>query len=60
MKKEKIVEMHQHITEKGIVFGKPHPADAVHKKESTQKAHETDRAWYLGNERWLEKMVSKG
>lgn len=40
MKKEKIVEIHQHIDEKGNVFGKPHPSDVVHKKETTQKAHE--------------------
>jgi hypothetical protein len=31
--------MHQHIDNLGKPFGQPHPANAIHKKESTQKYH---------------------
>ena len=33
-------QMHQHIDESGIPFGKAHPVDANHKNEKTQKVHE--------------------
>lgn len=34
------MKMHQHIDEKGNVFGHPHPVGAKHKKASTQEAHD--------------------
>jgi hypothetical protein len=39
MKKKEAVVFHQHRTAK-IVFGKAHPVNGKHGKESTQKAHE--------------------
>lgn len=40
MKKKKEIVLHQHVNEKKIPFGKPHPIDAIHKKKSTQEAHD--------------------
>jgi hypothetical protein len=39
-KKIKPVGMHQHIDEKGNVFGKLHPVDTVHKNPKTQRFHD--------------------
>lgn len=39
-KKQKPVVMHQHKDQQGRIFGAPHPIDAVHKKEKTQKFHD--------------------
>jgi len=36
---EKEIEMHQHIDENKVPFGKIHHIDLEHKKESTKKAH---------------------
>ena len=42
------MKMHQHKDKRGITFGKPHPVNAKHDKESTQKAH--DRTVKAANE----------
>ncbi len=34
------MKMHQHKDKRGITFGRPHPINAKHDKESTQKAHD--------------------
>lgn len=34
------MKMHQHKDKTGNVFGKPHPVNAKHDKESTQRAHD--------------------
>ncbi|MHA1942747.1 MAG: hypothetical protein ACW97P_13680 [Candidatus Hodarchaeales archaeon] len=39
-KKKKAVTLHQHRTAK-TVFGKAHPVNRKHSKETTQKAHDT-------------------
>ena len=51
-KKKKIVEvkMHQHTDAQGRIFGAPHPLDAKHEKEKTQRFHDRTvdgyRAWH--------------
>ncbi len=34
------MKMHQHKDARGVPFGKPHPLNAKHPKESTQRAHD--------------------
>ena len=38
-KKKETVVMHQHIDEKGRVFGSKHPVNSEHTNEKTQKYH---------------------
>ena len=39
-KEPEVVEMHQHIDENKVPFGKSHPINLKHKKMTTQKAHD--------------------
>ena len=40
VKTEKKIILHQHIDEKGNVFGKAHPVNENHKRKKTQEYHD--------------------